>query len=194
MLRQKQPKAPRAPVAGRSPTADKVIDRAALAKAALAYLNRRDTSRQNLSRYLERWIARNASPAQQPAARGWIAELLERYQGSGLIDDARLAENAVQSLRARGKSARAIAHKLSARGLEAGSIDAALGRDRRENAEAELEAARALVRKRRLGMFRPEAERAEKRSKDLAVLARAGFDFDVCRRALGAGDVADDEF
>ena len=40
----------------------------------------------------------------------------------------------------------------------------------------------------------PEAERAEKRRKDLAVLARAGFDFDICRRALGSGNVADDEF
>lgn len=197
MTRQRQPKVPSAAGAEsprRRERTPEPVDAARVAKAALAYLNRRDASRQKLKQHLQSWAARNVLPEQMVAVRGWIAELIERYQASGLIDDSRLAENAVRSLRARGKSSRAIAHKLSAQGVESGSIESALGADRRANADAELEAAKALVRKRRLGMFRPEAERAEKRRKDLAVLARAGFDFDICRRALGAGDVADDEF
>ncbi|MGC4090620.1 MAG: regulatory protein RecX [Polyangiaceae bacterium] len=168
------------------------IDEAALSKAALGYLNRRDASRSKLRQHLERWVTRSA-PEQLAALRPLIDQLLTRYQASGLIDDQRLAENAVKSLRARGKSARAISHKLSAQGVGGSSIDAALSADRRENAEAELSAARALARKRKLGAYRPESERAERRQKDLAVLARAGFDFDICRRALG-GDAADDEF
>ena len=197
MTRQRQPKVPSAAGAEsqrRRERAREPVDAASLAKTALAYLNRRDASRQKLAQHLQRWAARNASPDEMVAVRGFIAELIERYQSSGLIDDSRLAENAVRSLRARGKSARAIEHKLSAQGVEQGSIASALGADRRANADAELEAAKALVQKRRLGMFRPEAERAEKRRKDLAVLARAGFDFDICRRALGSGNVADDEF
>jgi len=183
MQRQKKPSAPPGPV-----------DRAALSKVALGYLNRRDASQSKLQAHLERWVARSYSSEQVLAARPLIQELLERYQASGLVDDARLAENAVKSLRARGKSARAISYKLSTQGLGAVSIDAALSADRRENGESELSAAKALVRKRKLGVFRPEAERAEKQRKDMAVLARAGFDFDTCRRALGSGDGADDEF
>jgi regulatory protein len=183
MKRQKQPPLPPGPV-----------DRAALAKVALGYLNRRDASQNDLRAHLERWVTRTRGSEELLAARPLIQELLERYRASGLVDDARLADNAVKSLRARGKSARAISYKLAARGLTEVCIDAALSADRRENAEAELSAAKALARKRRLGTFRPEAERAEKRRKDLSVLARAGFDFDTCRRALGSGDASDDDF
>lgn len=182
MARQKQPKT--------LPP----VNRETLAKAALSYLNRRDASRDKLAGHLQRWALRSASPSELPQLKPLIQELLERYQASGLIDDERLAHNAVRSLRARGKSARAIAHKLAAQGVQSGSIDAALSADRREDAGSELRAAKALVQKRKLGMFRPSPERAEKRRKDLAVLARAGFDFDTCRKALGAGDVGDDEF
>jgi regulatory protein len=95
-------------------------------------------------------------------------------------------------LRARGRSTRAIQHKLRERGVQAPEIDAALALERREGTVVDLEAARALVRRRKLGSFRPEAERAQNRRRDLGVLARAGFDYDTCVRALGAG--RDDEF
>jgi regulatory protein len=57
---------------------------------------------------------------------------------------------------------------------------------------SELEAARAYVRRRRLGPFRPEAERQPNRQRDLAALARTGFDHETAIRALGHG--SDDEF
>jgi regulatory protein len=183
MPRPKQPKAPPA-----------AITRESLAKAALSYLNRRDASRNKLRSHLRSWTAKHAPAEQREAVQAWIDELLLRYQASNLIDDERLANNAVRSLRARGKSARAISYKLSAQGLDHSSIDAALSAERGENADSELQAAKALVQKRKLGMFRPEPERSEKHRKDLAVLARAGFDFDTCRKALGAGAVGDDEF
>lgn len=183
MARPKQPKAPPAE-----------ISRESLAKAALSYLNRRDASRNKLRGHLRTWAKKHAPPEQLESVGAWIEELIQRYQASSLIDDERLAHNAVRSLRARGKSARAISHKLSAQGIDHSSIDAALSADRGENANSELLAAKALVQKRRLGMFRPEPERSEKRRKDLAVLARAGFDFDTCRKALGTGVVSDDEF
>jgi regulatory protein len=40
------------------------------------------------------------------------------------------------------------------------------------------------VRRRRLGPYRPQEERAARRQRDLGALARAGFSFDVARRAL----------
>jgi regulatory protein len=48
------------------------------------------------------------------------------------------------------------------------------------------------VRRRRLGPHRPEAERQENRRRDLAALARQGFDHETAIRALGHG--SDDEF
>ncbi|HET9953095.1 MAG TPA: RecX family transcriptional regulator [Polyangiaceae bacterium] len=63
----------------------------------------------------------------------------------------------------------------------------------RSSGSAELEAAREFVRKRRIGPHRPEPERAPNRRKDLAKLARAGFDFDTACSALG-GHFSEDDF
>src|SRR5689334_19977713 len=153
------------------------VSLASLGEAALSYLNRRDASREKLVAHLEQWIRRRGTPADPREARPLIQELAQRYQASGLINDDRLAQNALGSLRARGASARAIAHKLRARGVDASVIDSTLANEKRDGTGAELAAARALVKKKRLGALRPEAERAENRRRDLATLARAGFDF-----------------
>jgi regulatory protein len=113
-----------------------------------------------------------------------IDEMLERYRGSGLLDDRRYAGNVADGLRRRGTSARAIQHKLRARGLEAELVERAIADADRDGGDAELGAARALVRRRKLGPHRPPDERAARRTRDLGALARAGFDFDVARRAL----------
>lgn len=166
-----------------------------LSTAALSYLNRRDASREKLVKHLEQWIRRRGTPEDPAPARPLIQELASRYQASGLINDDRLAQNALGSLRARGASSRAIAYKLRARGVDASVIDSTLATEKRESRGAELDAACALVKKKRLGSMRPEPERAAHRRKDLAALARAGFDFDTARRALGAtGSDSDDEF
>ena len=48
----------------------------------------------------------------------------------------------------------------------------------------------ALARRRRLGPFRAEAERADRRHRDLAAMARAGFALAVARKVIDAADVA----
>jgi regulatory protein len=161
------------------------VSSASLGEAALSYLNRRDASREKLVKHLEQWIRRRGTPEDPREARPLIQELASRYQASGLINDDRLAKNALESLRARGASSRAIAFKLKARGVDASVIDSTLATEKRESRSAELDAACALVKKKRMGSLRPEAERAVNQRRDLAALARAGFDFDTARRALG---------
>ncbi len=167
-----------------------------LDRAALAYLERFDSSAANLRRVLRGRVARAARAhpdLDAAAAERLVDELVERYQASGLIDDARYAESMARGLQARGASRRGIRHKLRARGVSADTIDAALASAGRDSDDAELDAARAFVRRRRLGPHRPEQQRAERYQRDLAALARAGFSFEVARRALEVPAGAVDE-
>jgi len=167
-----------------------------LDRAALRYLERFDSSAANLRRVLRGHVARAARAHAEldvPAAERLVDELLERYQASGLINDARYAESLARGLHARGTSRRGVRHKLRARGVSAEAIDAAIASTGRDSDDAELDAARAFVRRRRLGPHRPEHQRAERYQRDLAALARAGFSFDVARRALEVPDGAIDE-
>jgi regulatory protein len=157
-----------------------------LEEAALRYLDRFDCSAKKLGTYLGTLIRRRGGDA--PALLAHVDTLLERYRASGLINDERFARNLSAQLVTRGKSRRAIVQKLRMRGIASSVVDDVVSK----SSETELEAARALVKRRRLGPFRPEGERLENRRKDLAALARAGFDHDTAVRALGYGN--DDDF
>lgn len=160
------------------------VTEATLAEAALATLKRVDPSRKQLERKLESWVRRRGEPSDPAAARPLIDALLSRYEASGLVNDRRLVETALLRLRARGASTRAIQHRLNTRGLDAEIVDQTLAEERTVTRQPDLQAAQALVRRRRLGPFRPEAERETNRRRDLGILARAGFDFDTAARAL----------
>jgi regulatory protein len=167
------------------------LTRQKLEQAALAYLNRFDVSAAKLRQYLTQ-RARKAGGDEQAAP--WISELVERYLGSGVLDDARFARNLTSQLTRRGKSSRAISQKLAARGVPGELASELMAARKQDEPDAELDAARAYARKRRLGPHRPEEERAEHRQKDLASLARQGFSFDTARRALEDRASTDDEF
>jgi regulatory protein len=169
------------------------IDRATLERAALRYLDRFDASVSRLRRVLQTHVRRAARvhETNETAAQEMIEEIIARYLASGLLSDARYAENMIASLRARGASQRQIGHKLRARGVGKDDIEASLARGGAGSREAELAAATELVRKKRLGPHRKPEERRAKRRADLALLARAGFDYELARRVLGPGDDED---
>jgi regulatory protein len=168
------------------------VTEAALAEALLSYLDRFEGSREKLGKQLEKWVKNRGEPADPVRARPLIQSVLSRYEQTGVIDDDKLAARTLDRLRSRGGSARAIAFKLRTRGLKSDSVDRAFELEREAGPNPELEAARALVRRRKLGEFRPEAKRAEERRRDLGILARAGFDYETSVAALGAR--RDDDF
>jgi len=160
---------------------EKPLEPKDLEEAALRYLNRFDCSVKKLRRHLLDLVRRRGGDLTSLTEH--LDVLLERYQKSGLLDDTRFAKNLGERLKERGGSRRMIVAKLRARGIETPEAEAAVPR----SAESELAAARALVRRRRLGPHRPEAERLENRRRDLATLARAGFSHEVATKALGYG-------
>ena len=157
----------------------------ALDDAALRYLNRFDCSVSKLRRHLRELVRKRGGDA---SLADHIEAMLERFRGSGLLNDERFANHLAGGLKSRGASRRMVEQKLRARGVERDVAQTAA----RESPGSDLDAARAYVRRRRLGPHRPEAERATNRRKDLAALARQGFDHDTATRALGYG--ADDDF
>lgn len=149
-----------------------------LGNAALHYLRRYSASRKGLARVLERKAKRHVKEkgGELEAARPLIAAVVERMVRAGYVDDARLAESKSASLHRQGKSARVIRLKLREKGLEPALVAQAT----QTTTERELEAATTLVRKRKLGCD------PQRRQKDLGVLLRAGFTYDIAKKALQA--------
>ncbi len=161
-----------------------VWDPARLRHSALAYLTRYAAPSAHVRRILQRRLDRaEARGAEIRAGPEDIETLLTDLVCIGLIDDRAWAEAQARGLRRRGASARAVAARLSSGGAPREEIERLLAG---EGDEAELRAAWALARRRRLGPWRGPVERAERRQKDLAAMARAGFRLDVARQVIDA--------
>ena len=158
---------------------------AALHEAALRHLARYAATASGLARVLdrrcERW-AREADPelaaAARPGLRAAVRAVVARLQAAGAVDDAAFAASRARSLTRAGRSRRAIAAHLAARGVAEAAARGALPDD----PEAELAAALAFARRRRIGPFGAAGGDA---TRALGMLARAGFSRDVAERALG---------
>lgn len=170
------------------------LKKASLERAALHYLERFAASVEGLRRVLERRVEKAAREDRCDRGEGaaWVAEIVERFSRSGLVDDRVFAEGKVASRRRRGESARRIQMALREKGVGAEVIEAALSEeDGEDRAAAELEAAWRLARRRRLGPYRASEVREAARDRDLAALARAGFDLGTARAVVDAEEAPD---
>jgi regulatory protein len=165
-----------------------------LEAAALRYLERFAASSAHLRRLLIAKVRRSARRhgTDEAALTAFVADLVERLAGAGILDDRRYAEGKAMTLRRRGASSRQIRAALAAKGIAGEEAQAALAAAdaERVHEDGDLDAARRLARRRRLGPWR-RRERARHRSKDLAALGRAGFTLDIARAVID-GSAAED--
>jgi len=118
----------------------------------------------------------------------FVEDIITRFQASGLLDDVIYAEGQVKSLFRRGLSRRAITNRLMEKGIDRDIIDAQLNALLEDNPDPDLKAAIAFVRRRRLGPYRTPDQRPDRRQRDLASLARGGFDFETAKKVIDAED------
>jgi regulatory protein len=156
------------------------IEAELLERWALGYLGRYASSAENLRQVLTRRV-RRTRPAAAASAAALIEELVTRYRGSGLLDDAVYAAGRVQSLHRRGASVRAIRARLAAKGVAAEDVAAAVSNLRDAVADPDLAAACAFAWRRRLGPFR---RAAADQARELGAFARAGFSRRVAEAVL----------
>ena len=164
-----------------------------LQSAATFHLERYPSSAEGLRRMLERRVAK-AKIAEAPIVvnvKGVIAEIVAKFVAAGVIDDKAFAQTKARALHRRGTSGRLTRQKLKLAGVDPDTLDQAMaGLDQEldtDPRQREWKAAAALARRRRLGPFRAK-ERKEHRNRDLATMARAGFDYELARRVIDAVD------
>ncbi len=171
-------------------------DQTRLHEAALAHLARYAATQAGLLRVLDRRVDRWARAADAPeeavrAARLAARAVVTKLAATGVVDDAAFAAARARSLTRAGRSRRAVAAHLRARGVAGAALDDALPDD----PDAELAAALMLARRRRIGPFRAAPVDGapldgEARRRELGVLARAGFAQEVAERSLAMDPAA----
>lgn len=162
-----------------------------LQNIALYYLERFDSSSANLRQVLKRRVldyARNMPDFDVSAAEEWIEEIVSRFEGLGYINDSRYAEFKIDNYLLSGKPERYIRQKMLQKGIGEDVVSQIL--DNREFDEEAM--ALRFAAKKKIGPFRQDGEsRRINRQKDLAVLVRAGFRYDISAKIIGAENIDD---
>lgn len=161
----------------------KKITKQRLKNIALYYLKRFDSSIDNLRQVLKRRVldyAYHNPEWNKSESLEWIEEILSDFEGYGYLNDERFAEIKVNSYLSSSKSARYIVNKLKAKGISESVIDELLEKHEYDAFSVALD----LARKKKIGPYRAEEQRKEFRQKDIGVLIRAGFEYDVVMQVL----------
>jgi regulatory protein len=120
-----------------------------------------------------------------------IDAIVAKFVDAGVIDDKAFAQTKARALHRRGSSNRVTRQKLRFAGVDGDTLDKAMeGLDEEldtDPRQREWLAAVALARRRRLGPFR-QKERKEHRDRDLAAMARGGFEYQLARKVIDAAD------
>ena len=145
-----------------------------LKNIALFYLERYEASSEKLRIVLKRRLIKAKLEAPIPIeANKWIEDVIQEMQRLNYINDTRYAENTTKRLLGTGKSFSYIRSKLKLEGIKEKEIQSLLMKT------DELEQAKLMIQKKHMG---------KDFSKDLARLARAGFPYEIARKALEKAD------
>mgnify|MGYP005772267633 FL=1 len=164
----------------------KKITEKRLYNIALYYLSRYEATTGKVRDVLKRRLmtAERRGEEIPNEAPAWIEKIIAQMVDLGYIDNNRYAENTFRRLTEAGKSVRSIAYKLKQAGLEEDVLSNLIEEQETTSGELDLTSALKLVKKRKLGLYRPESQRAAYAQKDLAVLGRAGFSYEIAQKAL----------
>jgi regulatory protein len=155
----------------------------------LYYLQRYAASSSHFRRVMMRKVDKSCQfhkDQEREACAALVDALVEKFVRAGLLDDQSYLRGSINSMRRRGLSGRAIEAKLAAKGIAQSVVKTALQADETEKGQmnADLIAALRLARKKRFGAFaRPDGETPPEKA--MAAMARAGFDYETARKALG---------
>ncbi len=151
-----------------------------LKKYAYSYLSKYNTSKKNLDRILQNKVRRmNLNKKDKYTLYNFIASILTDLENNKLIDDKNFAQSKIHSLSLQGKSKISIISYLIQKGIEKNMVEKTFKNFELINPNWESESAKIFARKKKLG-----AKHSNNLEKDLAKMARAGFNYKIIKETL----------
>ena len=158
---------------------DKII---ALKKYSIAYLSKYSSSKKNLERILKNKIRRmSPEKSERFVLYNKINDIINELESKKLINDDIFTETKINNYVILGKSKNFIVNNLLNKGLNRDLIETKINEYEDEFPNWEIEAAKKFAQKKRLGKYGSNLNFSEK---DLAKMARAGFNYSISLKIL----------
>ncbi len=159
---------------------------------SMSYIEKYAPSKQQLRTYLlKKYLKIGRSEVNKNNVRDLIDIVLENLEKSKFINDKFYSDSKAKSLIQRGSSINKIRNYLFTKGIGEKYIKNTIDKINDNNEDQDFFSAIKLCKKKRIGPSREEDNRELFYKKDMGILARSGFDFEVSKRVI---DIEKDDY
>ena len=152
---------------------------------AFSYVEKYSPSKQQLKVYLmKKILIKFKSTKSKKEISDLIDKVLVNLEQNKFLNDELYSDSKSRSLLRKGYSLNKINQSLRMKGIDQKFIKQSIQKIKNKEIEPDFVSALKLCKRRRIGAIRTSANRELFYKKDMGVLARAGFDYDLSKRVL----------
>ena len=152
---------------------------------AYSYLEKYSPSKQQLKVYLlKKYLTKIKGSKSKKEVTSIIDEIILNLEKNRVINDEMYSDSKARMYLRRGYSLNKINQSLRSKGIEDKYVKQSIDKIKQNEIEPDFVSALKLCKRRRIGPLRPEKNRELFYKKDMGILARGGFSFDLSKRVL----------
>jgi len=152
---------------------------------AYGYLEKYSPSKQQLKVFLlKKYLTKIKGTKSKKEVTSLIDEILINLEKNSLLNDELYSDSKARMFLRRGYSLNKISQSLRIKGIDIEYIKKSINKIKEDTIEPDFVSALKLCKRRRIGPVRPDANRELFYKKDMGILARGGFNFQLSRRIL----------
>ena len=152
---------------------------------AYSYLEKYSPSKQQLKVYLlKKYLTKIKGSKSKKEVTMIIDEIISNLEKNKFLNDEMYSDSKARMFLRRGYSLNKINQSLRSKGIEDKYVKQSINKIKEDEIEPDFVSALKLCKRRRIGPTRPESNRELFYKKDMGILARGGFSFDLSKRVL----------
>tara|TARA_Y100001970_G_scaffold91177_1_gene115011 strand:+ start:1653 stop:2213 length:561 start_codon:yes stop_codon:yes gene_type:complete len=152
---------------------------------AYSYLEKYSPSKQQLKVYLlKKYLTKIKGSKSKKEVSSIIDEIIMNLEKNKVINEELYSDSKARIFLRRGYSLNKINQSLRNKGVNTKYIKQSINKIKENEIEPDFVSALKLCKRRRIGPLRPESNRELFYKKDMGILARGGFSFDLSKRVL----------
>ena len=152
---------------------------------AYSYLEKYNPSKQQLKVYLlKKYLLKIKGSRSKKEITAIIDEIILNLEKNKILNDEMYSDSKARMFLKRGYSLNKINQSLRSKGIEDKYVKQSIDKIKENEIEPDFVSALKLCKRRRIGPLRPESNRELFYKKDMGILARGGFSFDLSKRVL----------
>ena len=150
---------------------------------AYSYLEKYSPSKQQLKVYLlKKYLTKIKGSQSKKEVTTIIDEIINNLENNKIINDEIYSDSKARMFLKRGYSLNKINQSLRMKGIDNKYVKQSLDKIKDQEIEPDFVSALKLCKRRRIGPLRPQANRELFYKKDMGILARAGFNFELSKK------------